>query len=200
MMLPNLALHPITVSSPRVIQSNRYNNPPTKVDWHKIRPTLTRLYLDDKRTLKEVISELEQKHDFRATDNMYKKRINASRLDRKLKQHEVEHVLGILRQRRAQRKDIVFVLRGKRIDIQDIDRYVRRKGMSISQLEERFINGQSKDCPGLEVSSPKSVQPCLAPPALPDSLEHFLREAKDLQLGSLQAGLCRANEDGITYE
>lgn len=200
MMLPNLALHPITVSSPRVIQSNRYNNPPTEEDWRGIKSIFTRLYLDDRKTLKEVMSELEQKHDFRVTVNMCKKRINAWSLDRRLKQHEVENILGILRQRRAQCKDTVFVLWGKRVDIRDIDRYVRRKGMSSSQLEERFMNGQSKDCPGLEVLSPKSVQPCLAPPALRDSLEHLLREAKNLQLGLLETGLCRANEHCIQYE
>ncbi|KAK5079460.1 hypothetical protein LTR70_007572 [Exophiala xenobiotica] len=198
-MLPHLALHPTTVSSPLMIQSNKYNNPPTDEDWRRVKSIFTRLYLDDRKMLKEVISELEQKHGFRATVNMCKKRINAWGLDRKLKQHEVEHILGILCQRREQRKDTVFVLRGKRIDIQDIDRYVRRKGTSISQFEERFMNGQSKDCPGLKVFSPQSVQPCLAPPALPDSLEHFLREAKDLQIGSLEAGLCRAYEHGIRY-
>jgi len=181
------------------MQSNKYNNPPTDEDWRRVKSIFTRLYLDDKKMLRDVISELEQKHGFRATVNMYEKRIHAWGLDRKLKQHEVEKILGIRRQRRAQGKDTVFILRGRRVDIQDIDRYVRRKGMSVSQLEERFMNGQSKNCPALEVFSPQSVQPCLAPPALPDSLEHFLREAKDLQLGSLDAGLCRANEDGIRY-
>lgn len=194
------ALYPTVASSALTMRSNNYNNPPTEEDWRKIKSIFTRLYQNDEKKLKEVILELKQKHGFRATLSMCKKRITAWGLGRNLKQQEVEHILGISRHRRAQGKHSVFILRGRLIGMQEIYRYVRRKGMSISQLEERFMSGQSKDCPGLQVFSPKSVKPCLAPPTLPDSLEHLLREAKDLQLGLLDAGLCRACEGGIWYE
>lgn len=188
---------------PPMIAEKTVSGHPTKADWRRIKPIFVRLYFHEEKHLKDVVNELEQKHWFRASENMFKKRINAWSLDRRLKQHEVERILGILAQREAQRKaqhkDTVFFLRRKQVDMQNVFRYVRRKGLSVRDLEARYRLGQSKSCPDLQVVSPKAVQPWSSPPAAEDALEWFLYEGRILVFGLLDAGLCKVTDRGISY-
>ena len=194
-----MALPVATSSLALPVCRNKYSYPPTKEDWRRIKPFFVRLYLDEEKTLKDLMKELQDKHSFKATTKMCKSKITEWHLERNLRQHEVEHILGLHSQRRAQQKDTVFILREKTVDMENIYRYVRRKGMSISHLVARYRHGQSKACPGLIVLSPQATQPCLAPLTPEGSLEPFLREARDMQLGMLDAGLCKAEDDGITF-
>jgi uncharacterized LabA/DUF88 family protein len=65
-----------------------------EAEWRRIKPIFEQLYMQDDLSLKEVILELRQKHAFKASEQMYKKRIKRWGLGKNLKQHEVEHILG----------------------------------------------------------------------------------------------------------
>lgn len=39
----------------------------TAAEWEYLRPVITKLYVDDDRTLDELMNEIEKKHGFKAT-------------------------------------------------------------------------------------------------------------------------------------
>ncbi|RFN45660.1 hypothetical protein FIE12Z_10106 [Fusarium flagelliforme] len=105
--------------------------------WEKKRPIITRLYQEEKRPLKEVMEVLEREHGFTATVKMYKSRIWKWGLDKKLKSDEVLAILILRTEREAQGKTSEFTIRGQPVDLDNINRYIRRN----PQLVARFQAG-----------------------------------------------------------
>ncbi|KAM0438975.1 hypothetical protein ACHAPT_001736 [Fusarium lateritium] len=95
-------------------------------EWEKKRPIITRLYQEEKRPLKEVMGVLQREHGFTATVKMYKSRIWKWGLDKKLKSDEVLAILIIKTERDAQGKASEFTIRGQKVDLDNINRYIRR--------------------------------------------------------------------------
>ncbi|KAF5545622.1 hypothetical protein FMEXI_6011 [Fusarium mexicanum] len=95
-------------------------------EWEKIRPVITKLYQEEKRPLKEVMEVLEREHGFTATVKMYKSRIWKWGLDKKLKSDEVLAILILRTEREAQGKISEFTIRGQPVDLDNINRYIRR--------------------------------------------------------------------------
>ncbi|KAI8655899.1 Clr5 domain-containing protein [Fusarium keratoplasticum] len=95
-------------------------------EWEKKRPIITRLYQEEKRPLKEVMEILQREHGFTATVKMYKSRIWKWGLDKKLKSDEVLAILIIKTERDAQGKASEFTIRGQKVDLDNINRYIRR--------------------------------------------------------------------------
>ncbi|KAM0237301.1 hypothetical protein ACHAPO_004648 [Fusarium lateritium] len=106
-------------------------------EWEKKRPIITKLYQEEKRPLKEVMEVLEREHGFTATVKMYKSRIWKWGLDKKLKSDEVLAILILRTEREAQGKTSEFTIRGQPVDLDNINRYVRRN----PQLVTRFRAG-----------------------------------------------------------
>ncbi|KAM0199502.1 hypothetical protein ACHAPI_003264 [Fusarium lateritium] len=123
-------------------------------EWEKKRPVITKLYQEEKRPLKEVMEVLEREHGFTATNSfgfldvnrkidqfgsvkMYKSRIWKWGLDKKLKSDEVLAILILKTERDAQGKTSEFTIRGQPVDLDNINRYVRRN----PQLVARFHAG-----------------------------------------------------------
>ncbi|KAF4451864.1 hypothetical protein F53441_5183 [Fusarium austroafricanum] len=96
------------------------------LEWEKKRPIITKLYQEEKRPLKEVMEVLEREHGFTATVKMYKSRIWKWGLDKKLKGDEVLAILILKTERDAQGKTSEFTIRGQPVDLDNINRYIRR--------------------------------------------------------------------------
>lgn len=62
-------------SPPAMPQTQPRRRPYTETEWTTIRPLFTRLYIDEDRTLKDVIWHLKSHHNFHPTEQMCKKRI-----------------------------------------------------------------------------------------------------------------------------
>ncbi|KAF5024116.1 hypothetical protein F66182_3818 [Fusarium sp. NRRL 66182] len=95
-------------------------------EWEKKRPIIAKLYQEEKRPLREVMEVLEREHGFTATVKMYKSRIWKWGLDKKLKSDEVLAILILRTEREAQGKTSEFTIRGQPVDLDNINRYIRR--------------------------------------------------------------------------
>ncbi|KAM0558215.1 hypothetical protein ACHAPJ_004900 [Fusarium lateritium] len=95
-------------------------------EWEKKRPVITKLYQEEKRPLKEVMEVLKREHGFTATVKMYKSRIWKWGLDKKLKSDEVLAILIAKTERDSQGKASEFTIRGQPVDLDNINRYIRR--------------------------------------------------------------------------
>ena len=129
------------------------------LEWWRIRPIFEHLHLDEDKTLKEIMTELRLNHAFRATEQMFKKRIRRWGLDKNLKQHEVEHILGIEALRRGQGKETFFTLRGRKVDMRNVSRFQQRKRLKTSVAISNYMSGLSKECRDLRPLTPPVFDP-----------------------------------------
>ncbi|KAH7152933.1 hypothetical protein EDB81DRAFT_649202 [Dactylonectria macrodidyma] len=119
------------ISMPRSIPRKRI---PSQ-EWEKKRPIITRLYQEEKKSLKEVMDILERDHNFTATVKMYKSRIWKWGLDKKLKGDEVLAILILKTERDAQGKPSEFTIRGQPVDLDNINRYIRRNPSLVARFQ-----------------------------------------------------------------
>jgi hypothetical protein len=91
---------------------------------------------------------------------MYKNKITSWGFDKKHKLHEVQAIIRKRAQRSAAGKRTTFYLRGRLVDLDDVERYLKRKRRSIEA-----------DCLGSVPTPPDLV--CLSVPASPQSPEKF---------------------------
>jgi hypothetical protein len=75
------------------------------------------------------------------SEKMYKRRIRLWGLDKKHKKHEVLEILRLEAQRVAEGKRSTFVLRGRVVDMDDINRYLMRKKISFQDRDNPRIQG-----------------------------------------------------------
>ncbi|KAK3312268.1 hypothetical protein B0H66DRAFT_485643 [Apodospora peruviana] len=95
-------------------------------DWDNHRAEITRLYLDQDKTLREVKEHMEQAYNFVATEKMYKTRIKKWALDKNNKMAEVIYMVRLKNQREGQGKQSEFTIRNRPVDWKDIERYLNR--------------------------------------------------------------------------
>ncbi|KAF7556623.1 hypothetical protein G7046_g6246 [Stylonectria norvegica] len=126
-------------------------------EWEKKRPVITQLYQEEKKSLREVMEILEREHRFKATVKMYKSRIWKWGLDKKLKGDEVLAIMLLRREREAQNKPTEFTIRGQPVDMDNINRYIRRN----PSLMAKFRAGQMPS-----IQTTLEVQ-CRTPPPSP---------------------------------
>lgn len=107
----------------------------TPADWETYRETITRLYLDEKRPLHEVMEYMALNHSFIATCvskttprevygplltpcsvKMYRSRFRKWGLDKNHKAVEVACMLKLKKHRDAAGKDSAFFIRNRRVD------------------------------------------------------------------------------------
>jgi hypothetical protein len=131
---------------------------PKDQDWQRIKPIFKKLYLDNDEKLEDIMTHLHQEYYFRASAQMYKKRIKLWGFEKNLKQHEVEHILGILAQRKAQGKNTYFLLRGRKVDMKNVYRFQRRKKLSTNRAISTYVTGDSLPCEDLQPVTPPAVE------------------------------------------
>ncbi|KAI2462797.1 hypothetical protein F4781DRAFT_172673 [Annulohypoxylon bovei var. microspora] len=104
----------------------RYNGPARDGDWANYRDTITSLYLDQNKSLKEVMRIMREEYYFYATEKMYKIRFNKWGLHKKLRAHQVAELLVQRGKRAAVGKSSVSFVGGRKIDADRLNTYLRR--------------------------------------------------------------------------
>ncbi|KIX07052.1 uncharacterized protein Z518_05029 [Rhinocladiella mackenziei CBS 650.93] len=70
-----------------------YVRPHSEADWDKWRPLFTRLYIEENRTLPQVMEIMRDEHRVWASQKMYKNKIKAWNLRKYLKEDEAQQIL-----------------------------------------------------------------------------------------------------------
>ncbi|OTB02145.1 hypothetical protein M426DRAFT_25020 [Hypoxylon sp. CI-4A] len=104
----------------------RYNGPAKDGDWANYRETITALYLDQNKSLKDVMQIMREEYYFFATEKMYKIRFNKWGLHKKLRAHQVAELLVQRGRRAAAGKSSVSYVHGRKIDSDRLNTYLRR--------------------------------------------------------------------------
>ncbi|KAI1447710.1 hypothetical protein F5Y02DRAFT_415712 [Annulohypoxylon stygium] len=104
----------------------RFNGPARDGDWANYRDTITSLYLDQNKSLKEVMRIMREEYYFYATEKMYKIRFNKWGLHKKLRAHQVAELLVQRGKRAAVGKSSVSFVGGRKIDADRLNTYLRR--------------------------------------------------------------------------
>ena len=120
-------------------------------EWKEKRPLITRLYHEERKTLREVRTILEQNYGFTPTERMYKSRLHQWGLDKKKKEHEMLDIIRAGLKQRSGSKDVSMQIRGRKVTYEDAMHYFSRKG--IRNPESLLDN----------VESPASDNTCVTP-------------------------------------
>jgi tetratricopeptide (TPR) repeat protein len=103
--------------------------------WGLYRSSIKRLYLDEDKTLPQVMEIMKRDYDFKASIKMYKRRLGLWKLDGKnLKRPEVKQIARRKVERDAVGKSSKFFIKGREVHMDNIRRYLKKQG--ISSLEE----------------------------------------------------------------
>jgi hypothetical protein len=125
----------------------------TARDWDDQKENITRLYVEENRTLKDVMYLIEGHYGLRATyvtshlssllpavarreclteltpfsERMYKRRIEKWRLDKNNKLRDMTAIVRIQRQRESDGKETRFRVRGRPVDLEEVSHYMKRR-------------------------------------------------------------------------
>ncbi|KAL7628663.1 hypothetical protein AAE478_000178 [Parahypoxylon ruwenzoriense] len=122
----------------------RFNGPAKDGDWANYRDTITSLYLDQNKSLKEVMRIMREEYYFFATEKMYKIRFNRWGLHKKLRAHQVAELLVQRSRRAAVGKSSVSFVHGRKIDTDRLDTYLRRVSAARRVELEAILLGSVK--------------------------------------------------------
>ncbi|KAK0636507.1 Clr5 domain-containing protein [Bombardia bombarda] len=115
---------------------------PTKPeDWEPYRDVIAHLYNTMK--LKDVMTEMQARHHFKATEKQYKTQLKKWNLDTKYtKASEYMAMIKLKRMRESENppKQTRFTLRGRPVDPKDITRFEKRA------LKKGMIKGDELNC------------------------------------------------------
>ncbi|KAI1080723.1 hypothetical protein F5B20DRAFT_92610 [Whalleya microplaca] len=142
------AMHMQTVFSSQTGETHPSQQHSTQ-EWESRKSEIRRLYLEENRPLKEVMTIMRQK-GFRATVRMYKSRFDKWGFSKNNSKKDVVTMLQVQRQRSAVGKRTTFQRNGKEVTI---DAYLKRKGITQYELLE----------PGMVETLPENMR-CLTPP------------------------------------
>ncbi|KAL2047668.1 hypothetical protein N7G274_000710 [Stereocaulon virgatum] len=171
------ARNSMTTSTPR---SNAYA---TGKDWTKHRPSIKKLYVDEKKTLADVMHIMESRHGFKATKKMYKSRITQWNLSKKNKENEMRAIARKRKLRRDQGKLSSFRVRGRSVDSDEEVRYWRRKGVTVDDVIAQRTMSRTPE--SVQVST-RIHSPVLTS-AEPAISEQLFRSIQDYIAGSFDA-------------
>ncbi|KAI1477580.1 hypothetical protein F4774DRAFT_193151 [Daldinia eschscholtzii] len=107
----------------------------TTQDWARLQDVITRLYLDQDKTLEEVKSYMEEHHGFYSTVSMYKKKLAAWGAFKNLRFDEVLQILYLKKHRDKNRKPSTFYIRSREVDNGNLQVYLSRNPSVFAKLE-----------------------------------------------------------------
>lgn len=108
---------------------------PSPETWEVHRPMIKRLYLDEDKTLPQVMEIMKRDYDFKASVRMYKRRLGLWKIDGKnLKKPDVKQIARQKVERDAVGKPSRFFIKGREVDNDNVQRYLKKRGFS--SLEE----------------------------------------------------------------
>lgn len=130
---------------------------------------------------------------------MYRRKIAAWGIERRLKQNEVKYMITVEHLRRSNGKDTSFFVHGRRIDAEDLRRYVRRKKLKVSDVISEFSKGNLHRCDWIECSTPKPDPSKLKLPQQHQATENLYHAWKNLIRGTLESDMCFPGETGLIW-
>ncbi|KAB5585169.1 hypothetical protein GE09DRAFT_17784 [Coniochaeta sp. 2T2.1] len=119
-------------------------------DWERHKATITTLY--ETMTLAELKDYMEVNHGLSATNKMYKTRFKRWGLWKYTRAADIPHILKAKTERVAEQQPTEVYLNGKRVDLDKVERYLRRRGSIRRQVEAGNLYVQSPPA-----SSPNSL-------------------------------------------
>jgi hypothetical protein len=123
---------------------------------------------------------------------MYKDHITKWGLDKNNKEYEVMAIVRKKCQRDAVGKPSEFRIRGRIVSIEDVHRYLKRKGISI----EDAIARRAATPPNLRCSTPEAVPSSPANPQIFEAHRRILVSLRSYVLGSLESETWILDRDG----
>ncbi|KAI0399713.1 hypothetical protein F4802DRAFT_602701 [Xylaria palmicola] len=132
-------------------RGNRRRKSHSPEAWDAVKNDIERLYLEENRRLKDVMSILEEQRGFWASPKMYKTKLTQWKFFKNNRRSDVANLLSMQRDRLAMGKESTFRRNGRTVDVAA---YIRRKGLRPGDL--------------LEVAEPGDLPPtlrCRTPPA-----------------------------------
>ncbi|KAK8115307.1 Clr5 domain-containing protein [Apiospora kogelbergensis] len=135
----------------------------TDADWIKHRETITRLYWDENKPLKEVSKIMKEEHDFHATDRMFKMRFSTWGLQKNLKKQDLQKIAS---EAYLNKKPTLPVVRGRQLGSRRLQKRVlktteRSKYPLQSDTSSHALQHIRLAAPGSAGAAEKSVQAIL---------------------------------------
>lgn len=103
----------------------RYNSRRTPAEWDQIKPDMKKLYVDEDRPLDETMAELQANCGFQASRDQFKSKIKLWGFDKKVKTHEMKHIIRI--DKRRQPKKTSFTVRKQPVSRIKIERFLKER-------------------------------------------------------------------------
>ncbi|KAF8846703.1 hypothetical protein BDZ45DRAFT_666663 [Acephala macrosclerotiorum] len=125
--------------------------PQNPQDWEPYKEAVTRLYSDMK--LSAVIEVMEEKYNFRATPNQYKKQLSKWGIAKRVKGIEYDAIARKTNERASEGKRSEILLRGEEVSIENIKRYERNKAKR-EMVREDYILRDAATPPSLILRTP----------------------------------------------
>ncbi|RYO78917.1 hypothetical protein DL764_010072 [Monosporascus ibericus] len=111
------------------------NKPATSEDWERLRDVVTRLYIEEDKTVGEVKRYMERHHNFFATIATYKKKLGSWNAFKNLRPDDVLQILRLTKSHDADQKMPALLLRGKIVDPRSLQVYVARNPWLLAEAE-----------------------------------------------------------------
>ncbi|KAI1083227.1 Clr5 domain-containing protein [Whalleya microplaca] len=157
----------------------KFNGPAAEGDWNNYRDTITHMYIDQNKSLKEVMRIMKENYYFYATEKMYKIRFKKWGVHKNLRAEQVGKLLVQQGRRAAVGKTSVAFVHGRRIDRDRLHAYLQRVSPARRRELESVLSGYQE--PGenridwdivCRTPSPEPSPPPYLPPHLdaPDDL------------------------------
>ncbi|KAI9858052.1 MAG: hypothetical protein M1813_007864 [Trichoglossum hirsutum] len=177
----------------------------TETDWELYRDTITKLYSEQDKPLREVMEIMQGDHVFRATTKMFKTRIKKWGLDKKHKAPEVLEMLRLKRQRDTVGKRSKFFTRNRPVNWEDVERYIKRSRTLLAKSDSGFleIGGHATGVVCRTPSPDPSI--VLSVPGNMEASEEFrtadevARIMRDYCRGAIEGGIWIYNADESCY-
>jgi Clr5 domain len=171
-------------------------NTPSRLEWENHRARILQFYVNEDKTLKEIMQLMQEKHGFKATMKMYKNRLkswNARKYMTKTERDVASRVMRA-RERRGEPYGRVIV-RGKD---RKLDVFLRHMGRSRVCVHRRKVLEDGDPSQDIIIDDLTSLQcpvflsPLIYPSGLEKTVEVLCREMPHLVLNM--------PEEGLSYE
>ncbi|RYP12449.1 hypothetical protein DL767_011262 [Monosporascus sp. MG133] len=150
------------------------NKPATSEDWERLRDVVTRLYIDEDKTVGEVKRYMERHHNFFATIATYKKKLGSWNAFKNLRPGDVLHILRLRKSHDADQKTSTLLVRGKIVDPRSLQVYIARNPWLLAEAEAQGPLGPD----GVQDVTCRFPNPLSSPSALSNRLPRFSRRAR----------------------
>ncbi|RYP47727.1 hypothetical protein DL768_006263 [Monosporascus sp. mg162] len=111
------------------------HKPATSEDWERLRDVVTRLYIDEDKTVGEVKRYMERHHNFFATIATYKKKLGSWNAFKNLRPGDVLQILRLRKSHDADQKTSALLIRGKIVDPRSLQVYIARNPWLLAEAE-----------------------------------------------------------------